>query len=94
MATFRLLTTGNIPSAALESYAETLLVSEPSVIQAADILERFGSAFVRTSPYAYALDVSGETTIDLIEADPVSKNVAQTILDDGTWISLQGICGE
>lgn len=94
MSSFRLLTTGNIPDAALENYAETLITSEPSDLANADILARFNDAAVPSTPYAYALDISGETTISLIEADPVPAELAKVVLDDSAWVGLQGICGE
>ena len=92
--TFRLLTTGNIPDAALSAYAEILLNSPAAPISDAAMLARFQSAALRVSPYAYALDISGETTIGLIEADPISGDAVGAILSDSDWVSLQGICGE
>ena len=94
MPTFRLLTTGNIPDAALSAYAEILLNSPAAPISDAAMLARFQSAALRVSPYAYALDISGETTIGLIEADPISGDAVGAILSDSDWVSLQGICGE
>lgn len=94
VSSFRLLTTGNIPDPALEDYAETLLTSDPVNLSDADILARFAAASVRATPYAYALDISGESTIGLIEADTVSAKTALAVLDDSAWVSLQGICGE
>ena len=94
LSSFRLLTTGNIPGPALEIYAESLLTSEPAKLRNADILHKFNAVSFRATPYAYALDISGETTIGLIEADSVSSDMAQPVLDDSDWVSLQGICGE
>lgn len=89
---FRLLTTGDIPKETLSSYAETLVVSEPLAVSEQQIVEQFQKSQIRASPYAYALDISGETTVNLIEAD--AKNPTyEAILNDGEWVSLQGICG-
>lgn len=93
VSSFRLLTTGNIPEPALERYAETLLAAELTPIDDASLLARFADARVRSTPYAYALDISGETTIGLIEADPVTTDTAEPVLNDSDWVSLQGICG-
>ena len=94
LPSFRLLTTGDVPDHALSNYAESLLTSTPAPVTDAAMLARFKDAAIRSSPFAYALDISGETTIGLIEADPVSGNTARAILSDSEWVSLQGICGE
>ena len=56
------------------------------------LLDRFRSAGIASSPYAYALDPSGETVLGLIEADPFRDVAPPPILPDGEWISLQTIC--
>ncbi len=94
VSAFRLLTTGNIPSAQLDSYSEKLLVEPSRPIPPDTMLAAFASASVRSSPYAYAIDISGESTIGLIEADPVPPELAKPVLTDGDWVALQGICGE
>jgi hypothetical protein len=49
---------------------------------------------VPTSPYAYAVDPTGETVLALIEADPFRSKSPQPVLTDGDWISLQAICAD
>ncbi|WP_166417598.1 hypothetical protein [Cochlodiniinecator piscidefendens] len=88
------LTTGNIAEEDLERYAEMLAVYEVQHVPEADLLPQFTAANVSTSPYAYAVDISGETTISLIEADPYSNEQSRPVLSDGNWISLQSICSE
>jgi hypothetical protein len=90
---FRLLTTGEVPEARLRDYAEYLLASGSSTVAEDRLLAAFGETRVRASPYAYAIDMSGEATVSLIEADPVPPELAMTILTDGDWVALQGICG-
>ncbi|MDJ0627091.1 MAG: hypothetical protein QNJ44_02430 [Rhodobacter sp.] len=91
---FRLLTTGDIPKADLASYAESLLAAAPADVPPEVLLSRFAEARVPATPYAYARDISGESTLPLIEADPIPPGGGQTVLPDGDWVSLQGICGE
>ena len=91
---FRLLTTGDVSQSVLADYAETLLSAEPAVVPDAPLLTRFEAADVPATPYAYAVDPSGETVLGLIEADPVSQLYAAPVLRDSEWVSLQGICGE
>ncbi len=94
MTAFRLLTTGALPVETLETYAESLLLTPPAPIEDDVLLARFAEAGIPSTPYAYALDVSGEDTLPLIEGDPVRPDLARPIMDDGTWVALQAICGE
>lgn len=92
--TFGLLTSGNISKNALDNYSESILTQAPTSVNQDDMLKLFEDAGVRSTPYAYALDVSGESTLGLIEADPVTADAARPILSDADWVRLQGICGE
>lgn len=92
-ATFRLLTTGKLPAEALSAYAQELPVSDPVPLPDATLLAAFEQAKLPSSPYAFALDLSGETTLGLIEADPMRGQSPDPVLDDADWVRLQGICG-
>lgn len=94
LATFRLYTTGSIPAEALDGYAETFVTSTSPAPETERLLAAFKLAEVPSSPYAYALDVSGETTLELIEADPFPNGGPRAVLPDGAWISLQSICAQ
>lgn len=94
VATFRLLTTGEMPEAPLAAHAETLLTAEPAPVADEALLARFAEARVPSSPYAYAVDITGEQTLALIEADPMWNGEAGRVLADADWVGLQGICGE
>ena len=94
ISAFRLLTTGNIAASSLDSYTETFLTQADHPVPQDRILSAFKAAAIRTSPYAYAIDISGETPIALIEADPVTPDATKPVLGDGDWVALQGICGE
>lgn len=93
-ATAKLLTTGTIADEVLDSHAERLLTTAPVPLAYETILTRFAEARVRATPYAFAVDQTGETTLPLIEADPVPLAEAQPLLSDADWVSLQGICFE
>ena len=90
----RLLTTGDIPDSVLARHAENLLLQTPERIEPEFIIERFNEDRLRLSPYAYSVDPTGEGTINLIEADATGAADAMPALNDGDWVSLQGICGE
>lgn len=93
-ATLHLLTTGQIEDDVLRDYAETLLAAPLPIPSADFLLERFAAAKVASTPYAYAIDITGESTLDLIEADPFRGAETPRLLSDGDWISLQDICAQ
>jgi hypothetical protein len=92
-ASFRLLTTGRVPEPMLARHAERLLTEPSRPVPDEALLARFAEARVSAAPYAYALDPTGETTLALIEADPLRDGGTPLMADDA-WVSLQGICGE
>lgn len=92
-ATFRLLTTGEMAAADLRGYGARLMASPQAALDEAALLARFAETGIRSTPYAFALDPSGEATLGLIEADPFRASPPpRPVLGDGDWISLQGIC--
>lgn len=90
---FRLLTTGEISDAALDSYAEHLLKSPRRRPDTTNLLALFEGSDLRSTPYALARDITGETVLDLIEADPMQGRATEPLLNDSTWLRLQSICG-
>ncbi|MFV2034613.1 MAG: hypothetical protein ACC631_05820 [Halocynthiibacter sp.] len=96
LSVFRLLTTGALPDYVLEAYAEQILGAPgPAPDPAPDdeaLLARFAEAGVRSTPYAFARDATGESTLRLIEADPYASTQPRIILGDEDWASLQEIC--
>jgi hypothetical protein len=90
--TVRLLTTGELPAEALRSYAEDLMTTPPPMVETERLIALFEAAQVPSTPYAYAVDITGESTLPLIEADPMAGQEAPFLLSDGDWISIQGIC--
>lgn len=91
-ATLRLLTTGHLPQDALHDHAARLLSApRPELVNQA-LVQRFAEAEIATTPYAFARDISGETVLSLIEADPMRGQAQAPLLQDSSWISLQEIC--
>jgi hypothetical protein len=93
-ATFRLLTSGALPVAAMEAHAATMLTAEPVPVPVDALIARFAEARVSAAPFARAVDVTGEATLRLIEADQAAAQLPMPVLSDADWVSLQGICGE
>lgn len=91
-ASFRLLTTGQLTEDTLIGYAEALATETAPVVPHADLAEHFAGLELPGTPYAYAIDISGETTIDLIEADTTLLGNIPPVLSDGEWVALQEIC--
>ncbi|SFE04164.1 hypothetical protein SAMN04488523_104294 [Sulfitobacter brevis] len=90
---FRLLTTGDIAPDALNTYAEYLLTVPGKPPALATQLARFDAAALRSTPYAYARDITGETVLELIEGDPMNGRLTEPLLSDSDWLQLQSICG-
>lgn len=94
IASLRLLTTGSLPQSAIDGYAEELLSRRGAARLPDDqLLAAFQAAQLRSTPYAYALDITGETVLPLIEADPRAEIGSREVLSDADWVRLQGICG-
>lgn len=93
VASFRLLTTGELTTASLDAYAENVLVAPRDPLPVDPLLDAFETANVPSTPYAYALDPTGETVLALIEADPMAGQQIDPVLPDRDWVLLQSICG-
>ncbi|RMA41763.1 hypothetical protein [Rhodophyticola porphyridii] len=93
VATFRMLTTGEIDPRHLHAHAATLLTRTPQPVTDDALLARFAAAELSSEPYAFALDLSGETTLPLIEGDPMRARLRAPLLPDESWVALQQICG-
>lgn len=93
-ATARLLTTGMLPDSVLDGYGEVVFTRAPAPVATEPLLARFAAAGVRSTPYAFALDQTGETTLALIEADPIAADAARPLLSDSDWALLREICDE
>ena len=91
---FRLLTTGTLAAPALDSYAEYLMATPGQTPPLARQLAAFAAVDLRSTPFAYARDITGETTIDLIEGDPMAGKLTEPLMSDANWLRLQAICGE
>lgn len=89
---FRLLTTGNLGDAALGDYAGKAVRAAPPMPDPEAALSAFQAAGFPSSPFAYAVDVTGESTIGLIEADPFRAASYTPLLSDLDWVALQEIC--
>ncbi|MCB1364622.1 MAG: hypothetical protein KDK02_10900 [Rhodobacteraceae bacterium] len=92
-ASFRLLTTGQLSPRTLDRYAERMLSAPRPEPATETLLAAFAQAAVPSSPYAYARDITGETVLGLIEADPMAGRTLEPILPDRDWVRLQNICG-
>jgi hypothetical protein len=92
MATLRLLTTSHLPDGTLEAHAKQLLIEDPAPVAVAPMLARFEAQSIPSSPYGYAIDVTGEQTLELIEGDPLAGVAQMPVLPDASWVRLQTIC--
>lgn len=90
----QLLTSGQIPPETLDIYARHLMTSPDTPANVDHLIASFETAQLPLRPYALALDMTGESTLDLIEADPFHGVSTKDVLRDGEWISLQSLCEE
>jgi len=93
LASFRLLTTGKLSRSSLDHYAEAMISATRPEVPEEQLLAVFAQAAIPSTPYAYALDITGENTLGLIEADPMAGRSLEPILNDRDWVQLQNICG-
>lgn len=93
MTSLRLLTTGQIKRDVMDHFAENLLSSERPVASDDIALGLFAQTAIPSTPYAYAQDITGESVLGLIEADPMAGRVLEPVLQDRDWVRLQAICG-
>ena len=94
LTSLRLLTTGALKRATLRDHAKTLLTRKRPAVDEQLLLTGFAAWGVRSTPYGYALDSTGETTLGLIEADPYADQAPAPVMSDADWVRLQGICGD
>lgn len=92
--TMGLLTTGDLSTDVLASYARTVTEAEPVFASDNDLIAAFTAAQIPTTPFAYARDGSGQRTVGLIAGDAFSERDEPEILSDADWIRLQGICNQ
>ena len=93
-ASLRLLTSGSVPESAMIRHLEKLIGAPPVATANDALVTAFEAKRVRLTPYAFARDPSGESTIALIEAAPFTDELPEPILIDRYWVALQEICGD
>jgi hypothetical protein len=93
LATFQLLTTGALKDETLQKYSQHILLQPKQTIATSRVIAGFQELKLRMSPYAFALDVTGEQTLALIEADGLATWAFESSLSDADWVRLQNICG-
>lgn len=89
-AVLKFLTTGRLDDVTLEQYAKHILSIEPISPSIDQIVSEFESTEVNLEPYAYAVDITGESNADLIKNNNILKS--RQILNNQDWLNLQSIC--
>jgi hypothetical protein len=89
--TFRLLTTGDIPSDILQQNANALVQGDAPQAEPALLKQILANAQIPQAPYLAAVDASTGTMPD-IGPDPLIDRAIPLILSDSDWVSLQNIC--
>ena len=97
VATFRLLTSAELPPSAMPGYAPALLRAPLAVPDPEAVLERFARADLSTRPLVnnpFPLDPAlGQIGDALRAGDPLrGEPLSNALLTDGQWVSLLNIC--
>ncbi|MGB5068839.1 MAG: hypothetical protein WBO29_15890 [Albidovulum sp.] len=93
-ASFELLTTGDLPEAALTGYGEELLARARKPLPDAALLARFAEASVPVQPYAATRDPSEMSKGNPAPANPSQSIAANPVISDSDWVAIQSICSE
>ncbi len=88
-ASLALLSTGRLRDIDLQRMAEWLVVKPVAPVSETALANALAERRIAAAPYAYAVDISGESTAPLIQATAADTTPA---LDDTDWIALQAIC--
>lgn len=91
-ATFQLLTTGDLPEAALTGYGAHVLTAMPEPLPDQTVLPAFKASQIPASAYAFAVDPSGVATAGLIAGDPYKGLSPTPLVPDDDWVALQALC--
>jgi hypothetical protein len=94
VATFRLLTSGDLPQGAMDGYGQALVSRAPIDLPQDRLLARFAGASVPVAPYALAVLPDDAARTALIAADPVTGTSHDALMSDQDWLSLQAICDQ
>jgi hypothetical protein len=90
--TFRLLTTAELPDAALAGYGEAALRQTPLTVPDGTLVTAFETAQIPLAPYALAI-APGEAAAAALAAKDPFKGLSETpLISDEAWLALQGIC--
>ncbi|WP_106745737.1 hypothetical protein [Yoonia maritima] len=89
--TFKLLTTGEIPSEVLQENAQEITAGTGSTPNRAKLRAAFSAAQIPHAPYLALLDELTGNMPDL-GLDPLEGETLPAILTDSEWVSLQNIC--
>jgi hypothetical protein len=90
IATFRLLTTGELPEGALAGYGEAFLRALPAPAPDAELNAAFEAAQIPLTPYAEWRAAQGQPSDGLV--DPFKGLIPSPLLPDADWIALQSVC--
>ena len=90
-ASLALLSKGRLRDDDTKRMAEWVVSGQPDPVSEQKLLDIMQLHGVASEPIAYAIDISGEKTLTLIEG---ASHDTQPVLSDTDWIALQGICDD
>lgn len=90
-ASLALLSKGRLREDDTKRMAEWVVSGRPDPVSDQKLLDVMRMRGVSSEPFAYAIDISGERTLPLIEG---ASHDTQPVLSDTDWIALQRICSD
>lgn len=89
-AALRILTSGTIARDDISAWAAGRITEPQPPVEDALLISGLRAQGIAAAPYAYAVDITGETTRSLIQASADTES--RSLLEDGDWLALQRIC--
>ncbi len=90
--TLQFLATGRLAEDALQAYADALVARPPRAVSADDLLTRFETHRVASTPFANSLTNQPDLAAALAASDPFVTGAAPSLMTDNNWVTLQTIC--
>lgn len=90
-AMMQFLTTGELSRKHLQAQAEAIATTTQPRASSDRLIARFQAVDLPLRPWALQQDITGESVLDLIEADAM-QDTHRPALNDSAWVALQSIC--
>ena len=70
-------------------YADYLVTKPEEIVKSSEIIKAFNDTNLSLLPFAKAIDITGEGSLELIEAFEIRNSSVETSLTDANWVSYK-----